>query len=598
MSKKILYSLGVGAMLIGMASCSNDNVDGPNVINPDKAVGYAKVSINFPKADGTRADDPTYENGSSEEQTISEIHLALYDAAGRFVGTGEKISSNPAQNGSVGGNVEKIYSDVFQIYLDEEADAPTQVVAFINTPIKSGNLSSLENGYAIPVSKEIVGTENKFPMTNSGYYAADDSDTEWKMAVPFTYDNDHIFDTAESANSDDNKNTLAATIYVERLAAKVTVSNGSQIDQDNLNYKVVDVAGADVTLKFNPTRWTVTGTAKEENVVKSKFNTANLFEGYNRASDFRSFWAEGATFNAEFDKYYDTANKKVAADSPLEYKKFGDIMADGSEWGDNNFDLSGLTAIGESEYAPEHTSKLTTPESALLANTFVIVTGNYEISGTHSTWFNPSEGNYEFYLLLTGMDGDQKVYTAYTKSQLIGLLLSYNGVDKVYTGNGREIQTNPVGAKAIDQIFAFAEYFDLGYDSTQGKYVLAANTNPTGKLYRGAGEEGEITITSDMDKTTNSRHYFFPNGAAYFNVALPHAVEGVGEDAKTFYGLVRNHSYKLTINKIENLGATFDQNGNGKDDPIVPGIDDLKEHYINAQIDILSWHVVENGVTL
>lgn len=589
MSKKILYSFCAGAALLGMASCSNDNVDGPSIVTPDNAVGYAKVSINFPTQSGTRGFNG-YENGSAEEQAVSSIKLALYDSDGKFVGTGEKVSDdlNASSNGA-GSNVSNLFTNVFKLYLNEGEEYPSKVIAFINTDIKPGSLEDLANGVAINVDKETLGAENNFPMTNSGYYT-DDNGGEWVIASEFTYDaseNGTVFDTQAAAEA--ASTTLAATIYVERLAAKVTVSKGEVVE--DLNYRVEDVNGKDLTLTFNPTNWSVTGFAKQENVVKSVFNKENLFTEYNKAADHRSFWANATNWALGFDSYYDTASKKIAANSPLDYISFADIKAEDSTTGDNVFDLSKLTAIGESEYAPEHTTVLGGEAENLLANTYAIVVGNYTVSGENAAWFQNGDAT-KFYLLLKGMDGDKKVYTAYTKSQLIGLLLSYNGVNEVYDSFNNKYATKP-GAAGYSPTFKFSDYFDIVYGN-EGKYVLGAKADASGTLYAEANGQSPIEYSSTWTKTTNSRHYYFPNGGAYFNVPIVHAVNG--DD--TFYGLVRNHTYKLTINKIENLGAPIDENGHDENDPIVPDIDELKDHFINAQIEILSWHVVENGVTL
>ena len=74
------------------------------------------------------------------------------------------------------------------------------------------------------------------------------------------------------------------------------------------------------------------------------------------------------------------------------------------------------------------------------------------------------------------------------------------------------------------------------------------------------------------------------------------------------YGIVRNHSYVMTINSINGLGAPLDESKIGPDpenptdddpeEPIVPDPDDLKDAYIHAALKVLSWHVVSQGVDL
>ena len=60
------------------------------------------------------------------------------------------------------------------------------------------------------------------------------------------------------------------------------------------------------------------------------------------------------------------------------------------------------------------------------------------------------------------------------------------------------------------------------------------------------------------------------------------------------YGVVRNHFYNLTINKIENLGTSvYDPD----EDIIKPTIDNTL-YFIGASINILSWKIVNQDVNL
>lgn len=85
MRTKLLMIAGV-AMATAFVSCSSDEVvSTPSVITSDMTTAYAKVAISMPKSTTTRADGLATE----EEQAINEIHLALYDENGIYVGNGE-----------------------------------------------------------------------------------------------------------------------------------------------------------------------------------------------------------------------------------------------------------------------------------------------------------------------------------------------------------------------------------------------------------------------------------------------------------------------------------------------------------------------------
>ena len=83
----------------------------------------------------------------------------------------------------------------------------------------------------------------------------------------------------------------------------------------------------------------------------------------------------------------------------------------------------------------------------------------------------------------------------------------------------------------------------------------------------------------------------------YYNIPIEHlnndaAENGTVPEAK--YGVVRNHHYVVTIDKLEKIGkGIFD--GNEK---IVPGDPNDDTYYVGAKINILSWKIVSQNVEL
>lgn len=569
------------AMIASLASCSTEKVEvKPDVITPDMAGAYAKIAVSSPKTASTKADDVmTADELKAIESEVKTVNLAFYDEYGTYVGTATQVSDATITNDETP-NVSDKYARVFKLSLIEGANAPTQVVAFINTDLKNNNLDVLGGGIKFPAESLYDNTKGDnntgFVMTNSGYF---NKDKEWVIAAPLTGD---FYDSPTLAKEGE---TINAEIYVERLAAKITVKKGDSIDETKLNYVVKDIKGKDVTLKFTPTNWAPTGVAKEEYLVKPEFTAAEDWTWtYNDETNSRSYWAEGVYYNDTFDEYYTDG----AVTEKLTYVKFGE--------------LEGLGAVGENaQYVPEHTTTLQVGEDAnglptgqenIVANTYALIVGEYAVSGgTDATWFKGEENHTDFYLLLAGMEGEKKLYTIYTKSQLIGLLLHYNKVETVYTaGSDTPYPTNPA-ATDFDTNFDFTKYLDVK-PNEDGKYALAAKEGATEKLYTDAGNT-ELDITG-LDAATNSRNYHYNNGQAYFNALIKHDANG----ETPIYGVVRNHSYILTITSIENLGAPLDGDILGDEDPIVPNPDELKDHYIKASINVLSWHEKSNDVTL
>lgn len=583
MNNKFISLATAAALLsLGFSACNKADVQSPDVNPSEMTTAYAKVAIYMPKGTSTRSDvtaseaDEQFAAGTEEESIVKDIQLALYDDFDNYVGIGKLVTQMDPENADKPGrddsNVSDTYEKIFKLTLSDGANDPTKVVAFINMDANTSNLNDLLTNGKVPASD--YQTTDGFIMTNSGYYKGN----EYVVAADIPVDAIYHDETKPSGKT--------VEIYVERLAAKITV-NSEDPDQDDLNYVVNDVAGNEVKLEYTPKYWGATGTAQKENLVKTAFENDEP-SWMNDANNNRSYWANGWNWGLTIEQYT-TGNGKVKdQDDPLHYLTFGDLAGTA-----NN---TGMNAIGKSNYVLEHTSPLGIDKMNLIANTYAIVTGNYAVMQDESEheWFKADEeGNVDFYLLLAGEKDGKKIYTIYTESQLIAYLLKWNGVEKIYTA-----ETGGIELDVLDNTAEFAEYLTLGYNFEDNQYKLAAGTS---SVYVD-GETGRVVLdVTTLKKVTNSRHYCFPKGGAYFNVPI---ATNTTATVNT-YGVVRNHSYVLNITEIKNLGAPLDENEFKKDPgddpdpkPVVPDPDDFKDNFIKAKINVLSWHVIDNGVTL
>ena len=99
------------------------------------------------------------------------------------------------------------------------------------------------------------------------------------------------------------------------------------------------------------------------------------------------------------------------------------------------------------------------------------------------------------------------------------------------------------------------------------------------------------TINDNLaDKNIVDRALVWKSGMTYYYYEIIH--NGTGSNATK--GVVRNHIYKTTVAKIAGLGTpVYDP-----DQVIYPEKPDENDHYIAAEIDILSWRIVENNYNL
>ena len=598
MNNKFISLATAAALLsLGFAACNKDDAPKPNVITPDKTTAYAKVSISMGVT--TRAGE-VFDAGTEDEAKVGKIYLALYDQYGTYVGSGELTNDDKVQGNNE--NVSDTYANkIFKLKLFEGANEPSQVIAFINTDLDNSRLEVLtETGVELAAKKLFDGetpTEGtSFAMTNSGYFDGNNYVVAAKLPK--------IFKTEELAEAAEPEEVT--TIYVERLAAKVKVDVSDDLENEP-DYKIIDVTGETVTLKFEPKKWAATGTAKNEWLVKTKYTSHTNWTG-----DFRTFWAESWAYSRGYNEYYNT-DGGVASDNPLNYVNLQDMNPTNAGSKHLEFNKNGVM------YVPEHTTGLQPNEDPknIIANTYALIVGDYQVEGKNSEWFKADDA-FDFYLLLSDMTEDgEKVYTIYNKSQLIGLLLHYNGLDVVYA---EESEENPIitypGAEGYTGELDLDGSLDIVYDKENGKYKLAKLDEATGSLYYAvAGNEGTTYVEimgegeeKEYENSTNSRHYYYQDGYAFFNAPIPHDYT-LGDDdnvENVVYGVVRNHSYIMTINKIESLGAPLNNDQYGPEGdpenpvypPIIPDPDDLTDHFINASIKVLSWHEKSSGIVL
>ena len=92
----------------------------------------------------------------------------------------------------------------------------------------------------------------------------------------------------------------------------------------------------------------------------------------------------------------------------------------------------------------------------------------------------------------------------------------------------------------------------------------------------------------------------------YYPIAIEHlnnpsTSESAIVDAQ--YGVVRNHCYVVTINQVKALGnGVFVPEKVGETgpdpEPLIPETPKEPKYYVGARINILSWKIVSQGVTL
>ena len=377
--------------------------------------------------------------------------------------------------------------------------------------------------------------------------------------------------------TDVNAIANTVTVYVERLAAKVTLSVSDQLVRDaNGRYPIKvtvvgennsavsgDIASEDLYVEL--LGWKLNATAKRSYMVKNidaTWTNDELGFTWNRPINYRSHW--GQSFNYGFSGYPENA-AGVPANS--EYLNYVDLE-------------NGLTALGTPAYCAENT------------NSSTVVSANFPSAVTSillKARVYDASGNALNLVRYNGMLFKQDSFLEYVLS-----VLKARNQHTVWYENGKDDQGNT----KYTQIGK--EYVKLENMGDGEVKVVFVNENET-PLYAEDGSDCSdqiITALNDDLAAASAGATAYDGGLMYYNIPIEHLNNaGVAENEtipEAKYGVVRNHHYVVTIDKLEKIGKGIFV-GNEK---IVPGYPDDDTYYVGAKINILSWKIVSQNVEL
>ncbi|MDE6716902.1 MAG: fimbria major subunit [Muribaculaceae bacterium] len=383
----------------------------------------------------------------------------------------------------------------------------------------------------------------------------------------------------------------------------------------------------------------------------------NAFKANNHANDgrwnfvndvanLRSYWAIDPTYfiiaddadnfypDVSYDvKYLENINPDGRT-FPLTYRSYANVLEEQKKHTSTNY-VKFNSTVKTHEYILENTLSYATMNStnAKAAMASVVLLGHYMVkNGAGTVVFDG-----------TTTDKSKSFYVRHEAADKHLVMISDNEATDFLLergGNTLFVQTVDKDGKLIPNTYEplraahlKTNLYGVGYEDFELTYPTAATTggkklseqwrtlnikkktdghysnkifiyDPT--LNSGAGGYKNIT---DADATDLVKKLYatygvlekFQTGKAYFNVPLKH-IWGVGSSSNNFdaksvvlgdYGVVRNHVYDLTINKIEGLGT-----GIGEiTQPIVPPTEN-EQYYISTRIRVLQWRLVGQSVDL
>ena len=600
---KYFKFMSVAAVALLAAACSSDEPNGGENPGTDKdGQAFMKVRINY--ADGGRATAGDFEYGKDFEHTVSTARFFFYDDQQNYVTEASVWNDGKPNTGTPDQNIEYFGNNVLVLSGLDNNNFPKYMLTVLNAPAGFTSKMTLQETadeiFAQAADKTdggIYSGSNFIKSTSS--YGRTDADEPAFVNVLTT-------NNFKNSAADATANEAVVDVYVERLAAKVSVgvdntATGLVYDAEKGMYKLrITVSGdpndqdqvgdnigaADVYIKFNG--WALSNTRKSTHLSKDIASvTAGLtFNWDNAARGFhRSWWGASVGYGSAVS----TADLNQFSFNELN-KHFYNEMAAGA---DNDTYKTYVDYCAENTNTAEHFNsgkknaddyELVNPQ--VVTSVLLGATTYMEVTESGSTVLKPVD-----LILYNGLYFTDKAIRDYAMRYVQGLdeLNYYTKVD---------------GKEEYHQLSAdFAKVLTTGENASDVK-VVADETAFTGKTIYTKNASGDYapvadnaTVISDLNtslaKVKGATGY--KDGQMYYNIPIEHHYEATGKALEEGeYGVVRNHFYQLTVNSIKRLGhGVYDPN---KD--IIPDEEEDPKYYVGARINILSWKVVKQNVEL
>lgn len=570
---RIKHFFGLAVIAAMTASCSSNNelVNGGNGSGENESgASYASFSINLPTTRGTRADNPEFKPGETNEYDVFNATLLVF----KKVTTAGKVNYTLAETVDLG-SMEPWKSP-------NETGVTTQakITAKLSNVDKSGDyfaLVLLNNGsgtdakVTLPSEGEKFSDWNvadkanpdKFTDTKKGFYMANAplyNATDKNVTTLVAIDKNKIFPTEAQASSGE----AAADIYVERGLAKVTLTTAPKYGEVGGSTYVGD--------KVTISNWAL-------DVTNKKTFPIHNVDGL--STDYEDIWKnEAAAAGPSTQRFVDnnelTKAKRVYWGVDPNYKE------------NTLCDLAETTAREENfNYIKKEklTAKPTDPLYCL-ENTFNLE--NMKQGQTTRVIFKASYTPKDF------TEGDGKTFfkvgtsvALWKKKDLEDHIKA--AVSKVFSVTTTDDITINLAAKDNDITAA-------------GNHVITA-ANFTVKGHDTVTKAEEKAVNDKVGLTEKAGISTYANGESYYIARIKHfgddltpwnSGETYNDNLKYLgrYGMLRNNWYVLNVQSVSGPGY-----------PDVPEVkpntpDDEDDKYIKVSVKILDWAKRSQNVDL
>ena len=527
---------------------------------PDGDASFLKVDL---RAAGTltRAEVGTYEYGLDDENAVKSIHFYFFDSEDKAYAVDNAQSNYVVANTDVkwtknreAVNVAAISDAVLVIKQSKQAP-PAKMVVVLNAP--TFEVTDLEGLHQqINYLTTTADSKNYFVMSNSVYFDG----SAIVDATPIMSEN--IFAANNFTDVDGNEIPVGSVIpntqvkvdgneitvdpvevYVERVAAKVRVSSGTEAPLTKI--PVMKNATEQATFGTIPVYakvlgWQVTNNTAQAPLLKNidaSWTDATLGFAWNAPSNFRSYWA-------------------ATTDEPKHDFTFENVMGHNPAY-DYYFENTAIAKADNGVDEGVEGGNTTANQASQLLIAAQLVDGS-GVPLQIAKWYGVQ-------------------YTIEDlKTAMVATVSS-----KIYVKKGGAYVTI-----TKDDV----EFYQVDDETTDNRYEVRVRPIKDYTYYNSSVVEANAEAKALLEGIDPAQ--MWTNGYTYYYTTIKHFG---AEDKTGEYGMVRNHVYDIKIDGITGFGTPV-YNENEIITPEKPEEDVALN--LSARINILAWHLVSQNVTL
>ena len=574
---KIKHYFGLAVIAAMTASCSSNEdlgTAGPGTGTNEAGVGYATFTINLPSVSGTRADAGGAEmnEGTPEEYAVKSATALIFQKYGSDEGSYKFVESvtlpidgwtNDPEDG-ITTTSKKLVAKLTNV--DTKNDYSV-LILLNNTKVALPTVGQSYNDWN---SKNILTLSATDWAGSDGFYMAN-APLKGSAASPATLvpiDKSKIYGSEAKANEDASK--CAATVYVERGVAKMTVADPGSITVKDKATK----AETNSTVKFNT--WAL-------DITNQKTYAVHNIDG----------------LSVEYDKIWDTdspnrfigTNSRVYWGKDPNYSYSMDKLKEASDDGDKKRkeEFNFIDAISKIDKDFGETNPVYCLENTFnLANMYqgqttrVIFKATYVPKKDDTAGTSLADADGTFYTIgnmttILKLEDLKTAVDAAAHAVLPGCVVDYKNLEKEgsHVITLEDIKENASSTTHLDGATKYGTGLKTGED------IVAAINDKLG-LKAGRPEE-MVGINTYLKGVT-----YYIARVKHFGDALTkwNSGESYGTKNKEYlgrYGMLRNNWYELTVGNVYGPGYP----GVPPVDPTLP--DDENEKYLSVSVKILSW---------